>query len=240
MWAEAGYSPLTMSGTGLYCSNCGQLNDAEATFCSRCGAPQRSVSSSSGAAATAPTPAPVAPVAAGQTSGYSAPASPPGYSSTYGGSSGYAPAASYYRGYGGFWIRVLAAIIDAIVVGVVVLPLRIIFMGIPAISRRSVGPDVAFVFAGAFFIIAFQLFANWIYEAGLESSKYQATLGKMALGMQVTDLNGQRISFGRATGRHFAKIISGMILLIGYIMVGLTERKQGLHDMLAGTLVVKK
>jgi uncharacterized RDD family membrane protein YckC len=55
--------------------------------------------------------------------------------------------------------------------------------------------------------------------------------------MKVTDLNGNRISFERATGRHFAKWLSGMILFIGYIMVGLTERKQGLHDLLAGTLV---
>jgi uncharacterized RDD family membrane protein YckC len=59
----------------------------------------------------------------------------------------------------------------------------------------------------------------------------------MIFGMKVTDLQGNRISFARATGRHFAKILSGMILCIGFIMVGITERKQGLHDMLAGTLV---
>jgi uncharacterized RDD family membrane protein YckC len=59
----------------------------------------------------------------------------------------------------------------------------------------------------------------------------------MALSMKVTDLQGNRISFARATGRHFAKYISAMILLIGYIMAGFTERKQALHDMIAGTLV---
>ena len=62
----------------------------------------------------------------------------------------------------------------------------------------------------------------------------------MALGLKVTDLQGKRISFARATGRHFAKLLSGMILLIGYIMAGLTERKQALHDMIAGTLVVRE
>jgi uncharacterized RDD family membrane protein YckC len=71
------------------------------------------------------------------------------------------------------------------------------------------------------------------------SSRRQATLGKMALGLRVTDLYGRRISFARASGRHFAKIISGMILLIGYIMAAFTHRHQALHDMIAGTLVEK-
>jgi uncharacterized RDD family membrane protein YckC len=81
------------------------------------------------------------------------------------------------------------------------------------------------------------LLGNWIYEAAMESSSKQATVGKMALGLKVTDLEGRRISFARATGRHFAKLISGMILLIGYIMAGFSQRKQALHDMIAGTLV---
>jgi uncharacterized RDD family membrane protein YckC len=59
----------------------------------------------------------------------------------------------------------------------------------------------------------------------------------MIFGLKVTDLYGNRISFERATGRHFAKILSAMILCIGYLMVAFTERKQGLHDLLAGTLV---
>jgi len=79
----------------------------------------------------------------------------------------------------------------------------------------------------------------WIYFASLESSASQATLGKRMLGLKVADLSGGRISFGRATGRYFAKILSGVILLIGYIMAGFTEKKQALHDMLAGTLVLR-
>jgi len=81
------------------------------------------------------------------------------------------------------------------------------------------------------------IFGSWLYEAFMLSSPYQATLGKMMFGMKVTDLHGNRISFARATGRHFAKWLSGMILCIGFIMVGLTQRKQGLHDLLAETLV---
>jgi uncharacterized RDD family membrane protein YckC len=77
-----------------------------------------------------------------------------------------------------------------------------------------------------------------VYYSLLESSSWQGTLGKKLLGMRVTDLNGNRISFGRATGRYFGKILSGMICFIGFVMVAFTEKRQGLHDMLAGTLVV--
>ncbi|QIG54977.1 RDD family protein [Altererythrobacter sp. BO-6] len=67
----------------------------------------------------------------------------------------------------------------------------------------------------------------------------QGTPGKRALGLIVTDLDGGRISPMRAVGRYFAKILSTIILFIGFIMIGFTERKQGLHDMIAGTLVQK-
>jgi uncharacterized RDD family membrane protein YckC len=73
-----------------------------------------------------------------------------------------------------------------------------------------------------------------------ESSEYQCTLGKRVLKIYVTDLEGRRISFGQATGRHFGKIVSAIILGIGYIMAGFTEKKQGLHDMMAGTLVKRR
>jgi uncharacterized RDD family membrane protein YckC len=75
----------------------------------------------------------------------------------------------------------------------------------------------------------------------MESSVHQGTLGKMALGLTVTDMQGRRVSFGRATGRYFAKMITGMIpLAIGYIMAGFTEKKQALHDMIASCLVLRK
>jgi len=80
----------------------------------------------------------------------------------------------------------------------------------------------------------------WLYYTLMESSSRQATVGKLALGMIVTDLDGNRISFGRANGRFWGKILSGLTLYIGFILAGFTERKQALHDMLAGCLVVKK
>jgi uncharacterized RDD family membrane protein YckC len=122
--------------------------------------------------------------------------------------------------YGGFWIRVVAAIIDGILLAIVQFILRL------AIDDNTVNGLINTVI-------------GWLYYAGMESSARQATVGKMALGLTVTDLSGERISFLRATGRYFAKILSAIILGIGFIMVAFTEKKQGLHDMIAGTLVVK-
>jgi uncharacterized RDD family membrane protein YckC len=128
--------------------------------------------------------------------------------------------------YAGFWRRVAAALIDGILVGVVSWIVTLIFSGI------SEGAEVT-----AQILV---LIAAYGYYAGMESSSYQATVGKIALGIQVTDLNGNRISFGRALGRNLAEILSALILGIGYIMVAFTPKKQGLHDMIAGTLVVQK
>ena len=92
-----------------------------------------------------------------------------------------------------------------------------------------------------FILIPVTIVATWLYFALMESSARQGTLGKMALGLFVTDLEGRRVSFGRATGRFFAKIITGLIpFFIGYIMAGFTAEEQALHDMIAGCLVLKK
>ncbi|HCG30515.1 MAG TPA: hypothetical protein DEU95_12525 [Chloroflexi bacterium] len=80
----------------------------------------------------------------------------------------------------------------------------------------------------------------WLYFALQESSERQATIGKRALGIIVTDLQGERVTFARATGRFFSKYLSGVIFSIGYIMAAFTSRKQALHDLLASTLVVNK
>lgn len=95
---------------------------------------------------------------------------------------------------------------------------------------------LAFLF-GMIFFVGLQ----WLYFAGMESSERQATFGKSLTSLKVTDLDGRRITFKRATGRFFAKLITGMIpLAIGYIMAGFTAKKQALHDMIAGTLVLRK
>jgi uncharacterized RDD family membrane protein YckC len=219
----------------FFCNKCGAQNTAGAQFCNRCGAP------------TAPTPG-VVPTAVA-----SPPSASPNFASANPASnpvlphpaSPYAASAAAYQavapvagvGYGGFWIRVVAAIIDAIILRVVVAPVGMIFGGLGMAGMMSGIPHRGLRILGGGVTFILLIFGSWLYEAFMESSSYQATLGKMIFGMKVTDLYGNRISFERATGRHFAKWVSLMILGIGYIMVGLTERKQGLHDLLAGTLV---
>ena len=131
--------------------------------------------------------------------------------------------------YAGFWRRVAAVILDGLIVGVVTVPLTLAFGdgdGYADAARSSAASSISAV-------------VTWLYSALMESSAKQATVGKMALGIIVTDLEGRRIGFGKATGRHFAKILSALILGIGFIMVAFTQRKQGLHDILAGTLVIR-
>ena len=147
--------------------------------------------------------------------------------------------------YAGFWLRFLAYLIDSLVLSVpAVFLVFLMFVGMAGslsqIERRN---EVVPVLGSILFLILFYvlLFAGlWLYYAIMESSSWQATLGKKALKLQVTDLDGRRISFGRASGRFFGKLISGMILNIGYIMAGFTEKKQALHDMIAGCLVLRR
>ena len=80
---------------------------------------------------------------------------------------------------------------------------------------------------------------GWLYEALQESSEARATLGKRMMGIIVTDMSGQRLSFGQATGRCFAKLLSLATCMIGYIIQPFTEQKQALHDIISQTLVVK-
>jgi uncharacterized RDD family membrane protein YckC len=135
--------------------------------------------------------------------------------------------------YGGFWRRLLAYIIDAIILGIVIGAIDSIAM---AIFRSGSGGMSAGTTAGS---SIFALLVTWLYFALMESSSYQATIGKLVLGMRVTDVNGQRISFARATGRWFAKFLSTIILYIGFLMIAFTPQKRGLHDYIAGTLVYK-
>jgi uncharacterized RDD family membrane protein YckC len=144
--------------------------------------------------------------------------------------------------YGGFWVRVLAYLIDSFVLAIPMFVIQMIF-GLGAMGLQSglggTAGDIASLGAslassGIMFVIGL------LYFGLMESSKNQGTLGKMALSLKVTDYQGNRISFGRAVGRRFAKILSELILLIGYFMIGFTDKKQGLHDMIAKTYVVKK
>ena len=142
--------------------------------------------------------------------------------------------------YAGFWKRFAAGFIDWIILTI---PMTI---PVVILSRIVLNPELAGVdLHDAYLMFAIWLdivaaLANWIYYAVFESSSKQATPGKMALGIKVTDLNGKGIGFGKASGRFFGRILSIAIFSIGCIMIAFTEKKQGLHDMMAGCLVVNK
>jgi uncharacterized RDD family membrane protein YckC len=140
--------------------------------------------------------------------------------------------------YATFWHRLGAYLIDYVLVSLVTCPMGMLMGVMGAVAEQS-GEAAQAASAGATILVyAVALVAGWLYHALMESSSWQGTVGKRVLGIRVTDLDGNRISFGRATGRYFGKIISGMICAVGFIMVLFTERKQGLHDMMASTLVL--
>jgi uncharacterized RDD family membrane protein YckC len=130
--------------------------------------------------------------------------------------------------YAGFWRRFAAWILDGLLLSLVTVPFTLQF-----------GGDAAAEAARTSAVGTISTVVGWLYFALMESSAKQATVGKMALGIIVTDEDGRRIGFGRATGRYFAKILSALILGIGFLMAGFTERKQALHDMVASCLVIK-
>ena len=139
----------------------------------------------------------------------------------------------------GFWLRVAAYLIDGLILSPVFVVLYLSVVGSFAVPlAMQPGGMVPFrVFPSLWFV---WILVPWLYYALCECSAWQATPGKLALGLRVTDEYGRRIGFGRATGRFFGKFLSGAILDIGYMLAGWTERKQALHDLMAGCCVVRK
>ena len=147
--------------------------------------------------------------------------------------------------YAGFWKRFVACIIDCLILGVAEFIIFIPFLGLLGIGilahDEHTGPGWIFALIGTYMFAALAIaIVGWLYYALMESSAKQATLGKMAINIRVTDMVGNRISFGRATGRYFGRYISAFILYIGFIMAGFTQQKQALHDIMASCLVVNK
>lgn len=148
--------------------------------------------------------------------------------------------------YAGFWKRFAAYFIDYFVVTAITYALMIPVGMVAAIglgsaasgSGNSFGSGVGVVLLVVAYLAAILL--PLLYFAWMHSSASQATLGKMAVGIKVVRGDGTRIGFWRGVGRIFATFLSTLILMIGYIMAGFTDRKQALHDMICDTLVVDK
>lgn len=166
---------------------------------------------------------------------YAAPAfSPPAYSAP-----GYAPAAAGIPGvrFAGFWIRFAAYIIDAVFVQVGAYALGMLVGLVMAqaviMSEQSMELTNVQVIAGLVGLA-------WAFGYYLvsQASSWQATPGKRILGLRVVREDGQRVGVGLALGRYLAYIVSGLILGIGFLMIGWTDQKKGLHDMICGTRVV--
>lgn len=138
--------------------------------------------------------------------------------------------ASPTLGYGGFFARWIALIIDGFLVnalgGAIASQLE------SARSARLVGPFTLTSGTVVFLI-------GVAYAAAMISSHYQATLGKMVMGLKVTDAQGKRLTPGPAVIRELSKFLSGLLLGIGYIIAAFNDRSQALHDMIAGTIVVR-
>jgi uncharacterized RDD family membrane protein YckC len=139
--------------------------------------------------------------------------------------------------YAGFWKRVAAWLIDQIIGLLGMLPIIFILSRL-LIPTRGDGGYIEAQLNGLSTSVG--IIFSWIYYALMESSSHQGTVGKIVLGIKVTDMNGNRIGFGKATGRHFGKIISVIILFAGFIMVASTKKKQGLHDIMSGCLIVNR
>ena len=242
----------------MYCTRCGNALTEGAAFCRTCGQ------------AVGPRPEAEIPADASQVaSPFDAPpdAAPMGVSIPLPASP---TLSSALFPYAGFWLRLVAHFIDSAVLSIafgVIIAIAIASVGWDRIRQARPGllVDAAnfdqlsgmvqtnFQYRGSLnflapaiigaivSVILASIVVIWLYYASMESSAKQGTVGKMVLGLSVTDLYGRRISFARASGRFFSKFITGMIpLFIGYIMAGITEKKQALHDILASCLVLRK
>ncbi len=157
--------------------------------------------------------------------------------------------------YAGFWLRVIAHLVDAIVLLVGFGILLALWLGIVALtvglhgfgsfqppsSSPQIEPGTLVILALLEILLVAAIFVmGWLYHACLESSAWQGTLGKFVLGLRITGMTGERITFWHATGRFLARIVATLPFFAGYIMCAFTPRKQALHDLIASTLVVRK
>nr|WP_321350674.1 RDD family protein [uncultured Methanoregula sp.] len=198
----------------MFCPKCGKETDASGKYCQWCGADIESVPA--------------------------APALPPEEEET--------PEVGMYAGLGRRFVAFIIDIILITIIGSVVIAFLSLANGVKYVYFMATGvPYSTLTEAGTLdaalgpAIAAFGMFliiVPWVYFAGFESSRSQATPGKVLMHLIVTDLSGNKPTFARTTLRFFGKYISALIIFIGFLMIGLTKKRQGLHDKIAGSLVL--
>jgi uncharacterized RDD family membrane protein YckC len=201
----------------MFCPKCGKETDASGKFCQWCGAD------------IAIAPAPATPVRASEEDE--------------------GPDIGVYAGLGR---RLIAFVIDALILlflDLIAAALLGLIRGIqnlyfyliqhiPMDQLTTEGSTPAFISSVVAAYGVLLIVIPWLYFAGFESSKSQATPGKLLMRIVVTDLSGNKPTFARVTLRHFAKFVSALVILIGFLMIGLTKKRQGLHDKIAGCLLL--
>jgi uncharacterized RDD family membrane protein YckC len=240
----------------MFCPRCGRTVPEGARFCPNCGAAVTVVALPDDEPAGAPAPFPSSPAPGGPTmppawalptGGGAAPAfgaaaeSMPGLPETQ-----VAPLPADQSAYGGFWRRVIAVVIDGFLLNILMSPLYLGWVWPVMMSAGRTRPDdldptqaMAIVGTCLGFLVVGGLIET-AYFAFLESSTQQASLGKLALGLKLTDLEGARITLGRAVLRRVARTLTAFTLGIGFLMMLWTKRRQTLHDLMAGTLVLRR
>jgi len=201
----------------MYCPKCGKETDTSGQFCQWCGAPIEAAAA-----------VPVVPAAEEVEE---------------------TPDVGVYAGLGRRFVAFIVDFILIIILGLIAVAFfnqvngimylyYIVALHAPIASLTTAGTPVAALtpIVAAFGLLV--VVVPWLYYAGFESSRGQATPGKVLMRLEVTDMEGNRVSFARATLRFFGKFISLIIIFIGFIMIGVTKKRQGLHDKIAGCLVL--
>src|SRR5688572_21812313 len=131
-----------------------------------------------------------------------------------------------WEGYGGFWIRFPAYLVDSVILFIALVLL--------AAGSAMLGE------AGVLLVTAASVVGPILYWSVMHASSRQATYGKALLGLKVTDGARNRISFVRSLARELAKIISAFALMLGFVLAAFTKRKQALHDFFVNTMVMRE
>lgn len=241
----------------MFCLRCGRSVPEGARFCPNCGAAVTVVALPDEEPAGGPTP--YAPPA-GPDPAHVAPA-PPAWAIPSRGEGGAAAAALGHAelpetavaplpaelpAYGGFWRRAVAVILDGILLNILLSPLYLAWVWPVMLNAGRTRPDdmdpsqALAVVGTCLGYLAVAGVIETAYFAFLESSSQQASLGKLAMGLKLTDLEGARITFAKAVLRRVARTVTAFTFLIGFLMMLWTRRRQTLHDLMAGTLVLRR